>query len=112
MMAARIFRGLESKQSRACAAHDSAPLTRTCIPNNVERRKQTASFSVNIRENIRNVEWLLEERLNAFKLIYFDSTCFNTVEREGGRGKRFHIKMRAACELWLFSSFCQCAHVN
>ena len=29
MMAARIFRGLESKQTRACAAHDSAPLT--CI---------------------------------------------------------------------------------
>ena len=27
MMAARIFRGLESKQTRACAAHDSAPLT-------------------------------------------------------------------------------------
>ena len=26
MMAARIFRGLESKQTRACAAHDSAPL--------------------------------------------------------------------------------------
>ena len=25
MMAARIFRGLESKQMRACAAHDSAP---------------------------------------------------------------------------------------
>ena len=26
MMAARIFRGLESKQTRACAAHVSAPL--------------------------------------------------------------------------------------
>ena len=26
MVAARIFRGLESKQTRACAAHDSAPL--------------------------------------------------------------------------------------
>ena len=26
MMAARIFRGLESKQTRACAAHDSALL--------------------------------------------------------------------------------------
>ena len=26
MMAVRIFRGLESKQTRACVAHDSAPL--------------------------------------------------------------------------------------
>ena len=26
MMAARIFRGLENKQTRACAGHDSAPL--------------------------------------------------------------------------------------
>ena len=27
-MAAKIFRGLESKQTRACAAHDSAPLSK------------------------------------------------------------------------------------
>ena len=31
MMAARIFRGLESKQTRACAAHDGAPLTATPV---------------------------------------------------------------------------------
>ena len=31
MMVARIFRGLESKQTRACAPHDSVPLTDQCI---------------------------------------------------------------------------------
>ena len=32
MMAARIFRGLESKQTRACAAHGSAPLSERIYP--------------------------------------------------------------------------------
>ena len=31
MMAARIFLGLESKQTRACPAHDSAPLIKFAL---------------------------------------------------------------------------------
>ena len=44
-------------------------LVRKRIPNNVERGRQTASTSFNIRENKRNVEWLLKQSLNAFKLL-------------------------------------------
>ena len=44
-------------------------LVRTRIRNNVERGAQTPSTSFNIRENKRNVEWLLKQSLNAFKLI-------------------------------------------
>ena len=44
-------------------------LVRTRISNNVERGGQTASSSFNIRDNKRNVEWLLKQNLNAFKLI-------------------------------------------
>ena len=51
---------------------------------------ETDSISLNIRDNKRNVEWLLKESLNSFKLIQhrfnFDSTCFNAVERGEGRG--------------------------
>ena len=59
------------------------------IPKNVERGTQTpASTSFNIRENKRNIEWLLKQNLNAFKLIQhrfnLDSTCFNTVETKWG----------------------------
>ena len=56
---------------------------------------QRASFSFSIRANKRNVEWLLKQSLNAFKLIQhrfnFVSTCFNMVEeaRGGGGYKRF-----------------------
>ena len=59
-------------------------LVRTRLTNNVERGWQTASTSFNIRKNKRNVEWLLKQSLNAFKLIQhrfnFHSTCFNKVE--------------------------------
>ena len=41
MMTARIFRGLESKQTWACAAHDSAPLKYTGIIHKQELHKQT-----------------------------------------------------------------------
>ena len=70
---------------------------RTRIRNNVERGEHTDSTSFNIRENGRNVEWLLKQSLNAFKLMNIDehrfnfvSTCFKTVERArgGGQGKR------------------------
>ena len=44
-------------------------LVRTRIPNNVERGGQTASTSFNIHDNKRNVEWLLMQSLNSYKLI-------------------------------------------
>ena len=57
---------------------------------------QTASTSFNIRKNKRNVEWLLKQSLNAFKLIQhrfnFHSTCFNTVE--WGRRDGFNIAVQ------------------
>ena len=71
-------------------------LVRTRIPNNVQRGGQTASTSFNIRKNKRNVEWLLKQSLNAFKLIQhrfnFNSTCFNKVE--WGRGDGFNIAVQ------------------
>ena len=36
-------------------------LVRTLIPSNVERWGQTASTTINIRENKRTVEWLLNQ---------------------------------------------------
>ena len=39
-------------------------LVRTCIPNNVERGGQMDSTLFNIRDNKRNVEWLLKQGLN------------------------------------------------
>ena len=74
-------------------------LVRTRIPSDVDRGGQTASISFNVRDNKRNVEWSLKQRVNAFKLIQhrfnFDSTCFNTVEKGGGGcggvGKSFNI---------------------
>ena len=51
---------------------------------------ETASNTLNIGDNKRNVEWLLKQILNAFELIQhrfnLDSTCFNTVKR--GRGQK------------------------
>ena len=45
-------------------------LVRTRIPTNVERGgRETASTSFNIRDNKRNVEQMLKQSLNAFKLI-------------------------------------------
>ena len=71
-------------------------LVRTRIPNNVERGWTTASTSFNIRKNKRNVEWLLKQSLNAFKLIQhrfnFHSTCFNVVE--WGRRDGFNIAVQ------------------
>ena len=52
--------------------------------------------SFNIRENKRNVEWLLKQSLNAFKLIQhrlnFDSTCFNTIEGVGTNGLKIAVQ--------------------
>ena len=80
--------GIQSQAAAAVATMDTDMdtslrdrLVRRRIPNNVERRwgggggwggwggGQTASTSFNIRENKRNIEWLLKQSLNAFKLI-------------------------------------------
>ena len=58
----------------------------TGIPNNVERGGQTALASFNIGDNKKNVEFLLKESLNAFRLVHIQHrfiinlTCFNRVE--------------------------------
>ena len=45
-------------------------LVRTRTPNNVEKGgRETASTSFNIRDNKRNVEQILKQSLNTFKLI-------------------------------------------
>ena len=72
------------------------------IPNNVKRGGQT-STSFNICNNKRNVECLLNQSLNACKLIQhrfnFDSTCFNKAKQGlnvgggggGGEQKVFNV---------------------
>ena len=74
------------------AMHDrhAYPLVRRRIPNNVERGRQMASTSFNIRDNKINVELVVvEAKFKLFKLIQhrfnFDSTCFNTVKRGSRR---------------------------
>ena len=62
-------------------------LVRTLIPNNVERRGQTASTSINSRDNKRNVEWLLKQSLKACKLIQHRFN-FDSTQLKGGN-KRF-----------------------
>ena len=62
-------------------------LVRTRILNNVENGGQTASNSFNIRDNNRNVEQMLKQSLNAFKLIEHRFNKFQT--RFQGGGKRF-----------------------
>ena len=54
-----------------------------------ERDKQLQLYSTFAIKK-RNIQWLLKQSLNLFKLIQhrfnFDSACFNTVERGGGGG--------------------------
>ena len=57
-MAARIFRGLESKQTRACADHDSAPL-----------RKSSSSISDFILRPLK--KRFLHRKLLEFKKCHF-----------------------------------------
>ena len=82
---------------------------RTRLPNNVESGGQTASTSFNIRKNNRNVEWLLKQSLNAFKLIQhqfnFHSTCFNKVVWERGDG--FNIAVQQNRTDVVFGPFAQ-----
>ena len=60
----------------------------TRIPNNsmLKDGGKRLQPSFNIRENKRNVEWLLKRRLNVLNSFIIDSTCFNTVEEKGDEG--------------------------
>ena len=53
MMAARIFRGLESKQTRACAAHDRGPSKLHFEVNSYFRSLKAKNMS-NFKQMIKN----------------------------------------------------------
>ena len=70
-------------QSQALGFSRASSNTDAIFSQEVERGGKRQSTSFNIRDNERNVEQMLKQSLNAFKLIQhrlnFDSTSFNPV---------------------------------
>ena len=68
--------------------------TDICTPNNVERGEARGANDFNfIQHSSKQKKWLLKQSLNGFKFIQhrfnFGSSCFNTVEKRGGRVTMF-----------------------